>query len=238
MLRKIIKKLAALVVAPVLALTALPAAASYIWISDGTNAMFVNDQAGNDVATNVGEVAIVLNNWFGWSLLITSGVGYPSQGTPTSPDVHLTVAASGTGHLYVVYYDINLANDGTGPYTPAANLGWSATAGGALSGGATMDWMVCAGNPYAGCAWANDGTFGFAGLNYGTLGAMAGFGNLGGTTTQATMYGTAIFTHLNQPTGGTSSMDLALRIPEPGTLALLGLALAGLGLVSRRRLSA
>jgi hypothetical protein len=238
MVNKLVKKLAALVAAPLLALAAVPAQASYIWISDGTNATFIYDQQAGDLASNVGQVAAVLNNWYGWTLTVTNGVGYPAQGTLDAPNVHLNVSASGIGDLFVVYYDINLANDGTGPYNAGTGLPWDATAGGALGTGATMDWMACAGDSYAGCAWYNDGTFGFAGLNYGTLGAMAGFGDLSGLTDQATAYGTAIFAHLHHTANDTSSMDLSLNIPEPGTLALLGLGLAGLGFVGRRKKSA
>ena len=202
-----------------------------IRISDGINPdLIINDNGPGDELLQLGVVKY--SGGFGdW--LVTLGLG-SSNYDPLN--MHLTSAVTyiggstgsgaGVGKLHIDMTQTGLSVPGGGP----ALTSFTASGGGIGDGTAT--WT----------AYADGGNNPF-----GTTNALytGGFPTSSGGATESlsTFYSASIFTTFDftglddSGTSYQSSLDLRLKVPEPTSIALVGIALLALGAVTRRKMT-
>lgn len=162
----------------------------------------------------------------GWTLSVTTALGndlYSGFG------IDLNTVSVGAGQLQLSMSETGLMY-GAGP---AASLPVTAAINGNSSAGSTLvDASVYVDDSNA--------SFGMGTLIYSdnlqAIGAGNGFSGVG--TTSATLtdpFSMSAFVKLTHFGNQTTSFDFQSYVPEPGSLALAGLALVGLGVASRRK---
>lgn len=187
-------------------------------LDDGTNpAVMVQDGGVGDLNSTDGAVT-----WLGslgvWSVNVSTGIGYPVAGTLTWPylDLNSVNVSTGAGTL-----TITLVQGGfTAPPPPAFLFQIGGTTQGVVNASACADPVI---------STCNDALLGpFSG------GAFSGVTSFVKAIEDGT-YEVGIQVTLNHGGAGTSSFDAELSgVPEPGTYALIGAGLLGLGLLRRR----
>ena len=151
---------------------------------------------------------------------VSTGITKPAQGSAAFPFMDLNTVNTSTGGGGTLVLEFSETGfTGTG----AANIFW----GGTAAGTATYQVFYDPGNVVF-TATTQLGTSGLQGPG-------AYSGTLTGGAASGTYSLTQRVTYIHQGSG-VSSGDHALSIPEPGILSLLGVGLAGIGLI-RRRLS-
>lgn len=206
-----------------------------------TAAIKVSDSAGHsftcndndplcDSDPNTGSIALV-HPLDGWVINVDTGVTKNILGSANSPAMDLSYSAvyntkgqvPGDGTLTIQFSDVGFLP------VPA---GFTASIGGTLANGVTGVGMTDFAGP---TNTLFDITHTICSLSFS---ASPYGGSCTGTYTGATPYGLTEQIVLTDPrrTNGSASGDHSLvEAPEPGTLLLMGVALAGLGFVSRRR---
>ncbi len=157
----------------------------------------------------------------GWAdMTMTAGVTKPQLGSAAFPQMHLTLmtTASKAGTVNIELSETGYTNTASGFVYDLGGSGFNATP----SLGAWLD---------------NSNTL----FGHGTpLGSLSSFGSSGSSPITATTssYSLSFAGGLTFGAGGgTASIDNSLATPEPGTIALLGIGLAGLvGVGARRRM--
>lgn len=207
---------AALVLAP-----AVSQAGLMIQITDGTTTLTVADGNAMDGISATGAVSYS-GAFGGW--MVTAGFG-SSFADPLAMHLSAMVIGDRTdGRVWIKFTqtDLDAALD---PIT------FHAYGGGSSSSGAVQ-------SNWAG--YVDDGNVAFGTGQ--TIFGSGGFATAGGTqsvglngTYSATLVADFDYSNIGNGYNYGSSLDLSLVIPEPTTLALLGLGLAGLGVTRRRR---
>lgn len=212
------------------ALTALLGAAGVVQaapmlrISDGSTTVTVADGSSDTCGDTRSELGVVgLSCSIGsWWLNLVIGIGHDVLGD----QIHLTslnASSSSGGTLTVEMTDTDFANTGGYP-----TLSFGGGIGGFSAG--TVSYAM-----YVSDANTAFGTDALVGSGTGAGAFSASFSDWEAVTGAYSMTLLARITHgwSNYPMS--TSFDFVGRVPEPGTLALLGLGFAGIGFAARRR---
>lgn len=162
-----------------------------------------------------------------WSLTVTTGFGNGSSSI-FGIDLNSIAASSdagGTLRITLTETDLTLGADG-GPVTVNSAIG--GTTQGTVS---YNSWLDDANNPLDLTNPTGQGSLLFSGMSSGMAFAASGQG----TTLASDPFAMTLQVDINHTGRATSSFDFAASVPEPGTLALLSLAMLGAGFAARRR---
>lgn len=187
-------------------------------INDGAgNSLSISDGSALDADTDAGSVAVAYNTTVGaWKL---SGVAGAASVDPTGLHLNswtVTNNAFTSGTLRISFSDTGLSGPRSNIYSGVG--GYTSEAGAA--GGAKFETYV------NGVLISTLGTFS-GGAFSGEIG-VSGIGGTGAYTLEQVAY-------IKHTGSGSTSFDMQTNVPEPATLALLGLGLLGLGFSSRRK---
>ena len=201
-------------------------------ISDGLNTVTVTDNGVGDTSLNLGQVNYANGSFFGWNVLVSSGVTKPILGSATSPALDLTFqvvrGAGSQGTLSILFSenDFNLS--------PAGNFGVSA--GGALGNLGSPSVNVQSFYDLGNATLAL--TTPLTAHLYSGQGGFSG-NETGGPVGPDSSVSFTIRIDLSEPINGLASgnVDLHLNnIPEGGSMAtFLGTGLLALGVLAARR---
>jgi hypothetical protein len=205
--------IASVLLAAALTLTATSSHATLILtVSDGTTTTSISDGGAGDFSALEGGVVFV-GGVGTWIINVVSGFSKPLIGTPYVDEMHLAsvnVTGANAGTLTV-----SLEDDG---FTKL-DANWISAIGGVSAGSISASTFID-GIEVASFA---TGAGAFANTQSGQISALGPYAiKLVATIAHAGGY-------------QSSSFDYVVKVPEPGTLSLLGAGLFGLALLRRRR---
>ncbi len=181
-----------------------------LFLTDGTNDVTIVDQAAGDSNPIAGAVTYI-GSLGVWNLNVSTGVTKPLLGSSTDPymDLNTVDVSTGAGELQIWFYEDGF--DFTGNLVNSV--------GGTTIGSVTFVSAVNL-SPFA-----VQGPFGPGPFS----------GTISGAATLSSSDYLLVFADIEHDGAGLTSFDSQVKVPEPGTLVLLGSGLVGLAFFARRR---
>lgn len=230
------KVFAALAAAAVLVTAAAPSFATpMLRLSSGSSSVTVSDEATGDSYIGVEGVVTYIGSVGDFLLNVTTGMTKPAIGTATLPEMDLNsvdVSSSGGGILVIEFTETGFTNTSDA-------LTFLTSIGGVVGGtsGSTDNLVFTvyvdeANNPFGTGTSIYSETFG-AGAFAGSAFESVSF--LDSVTLLPSSYSITLVAQLTHGGAGSTSFNGFVTVPEPATVALLGMGLLAAGLTRRRR---
>ncbi|HED39470.1 MAG TPA: PEP-CTERM sorting domain-containing protein [Chromatiales bacterium] len=191
-------------------------------LDDGTATATVTDTSDSGMVNFSGSLGA-------WTANVTSGFGAPLLGSDWMDefDLNSVNVSGGSGSMTIMLTQTNLTR---------TNAPWMAGFGGTTDGSVSFQSWVDAGNN----AFAQNTLVSDSGVQNGGQSCNGCFGGgdsggLGGFSLSGPYSWTIVATITHSDAFKVTSFDYNVKIPEPSSLALLGLGLIGAGIASRRK---
>ncbi len=180
-------------------------------LSDGPTTVVINDNVGPDLNPAVGAITYIGAVGATWTTNISTALIPPNLGAPNMiMDLNSVNSSVGAGTLTIIANQTGI--------TPGGTINFSGGVGGTFGGTAVFSWFA-GGNL----------------LGTETLGPGPDSGGGSAIANVPTPYNAVLQAVITHPTANSSSFNQDLRVSEPTTLILLGLGLASLGILGRRK---
>jgi hypothetical protein len=189
-------------------------------LSDGTTSISVTD--GSALDSNAAAGVITYSGAVGsnWWLNVSTAIGTGAYQGGFGIDLNSVNLSFGTGTLKLAMTETGL-NWGPLGATEAQVVG---KIGGVTAG--SVSYSLYTDNTNA--------SFGKQNMVFAGTGSSAFSETGGGAITLLDPFSMSLFLDINHPAGGNTSFNFEGKVPEPASLALLGLGLLGMGFARRR----